>query len=72
MELYVCVRISLRKLAEWKSASLVMIGGESLLVFRILGQVVIPPMGESASVNIMSGVLCLSSTLRADVYASSL
>jgi hypothetical protein len=41
----VCVRISLRKL-EYKSASLVMIGGESLLAsFPYLGAVSKSPYG---------------------------
>ena len=39
-------------------ASLVMLGGVPLfLVFRVWGQVLSPPTGGSASVNIMSGVL---------------
>jgi hypothetical protein len=67
----VCVRMSLRKL-ECKSVSLVMIGGESLLIFRICGQILNPPTGGSVSVNIISGVLCPSTTLRAIVSASSL
>ena len=71
MGLDVCVRMSLRKL-ECKSASLVMIGGESLLVFRIRGQVLSPPTGGSALVNIMSGILYPSTTLRPHVSASSL
>jgi len=67
----VCVQMSLLKL-ECKSASLVRIGGESFLVFRVWGQVLSPPTDGSASVNIMSGVLCLSTTLRAAVIALSL
>jgi len=55
MELDAFVRINLRRL-ECKSASLVMVDGESLLVFRLWGQVLSPPTGWSASVNIMSGV----------------
>ena len=43
----VCVRMSLRKLA-CRSVSLVMIGGEYLLVFRIWGQVLSPLTGGSA------------------------
>jgi hypothetical protein len=53
--LEVCVRVSLRRL-EYRSASLVMVGGESLIVVRIWGQVLSPPTGGSALVNIMSGV----------------
>jgi hypothetical protein len=49
-----------------------MIDVESLLVFRIWGQVLSPPTGGSASVKVMSGILCPSTTLRADVSASSL
>ncbi len=64
-------RISLRKL-EYESASLVICGGLSLLVFRVWGQVRSPHMGESASVNIMPGGVCPSTALRADVSASSL
>jgi hypothetical protein len=47
--------VSLRRL-ECSSASLVMVGGEFLLVVRIWGQVLSPPTGGSASVNIMSVV----------------
>jgi hypothetical protein len=61
----------LRKL-ECKSASMVMLGGVSLLVFRVWGQVLSPPTGGSASVKILSGVLCPSTTLRAAMSASSL
>jgi len=71
MELDVCVRISLR-MSECKSVSLVIVGGESLLVIRIRGQVRRPPTGGSASANTMSGVLCSSTTLLAMVSASSL
>ena len=71
MVLDVCVRMSLRKL-ECKSASLVMLAGVFLLVFRVWDQVLSPPTVGSASVDIMSGDLCLSTTLRAVVYASSL
>jgi hypothetical protein len=57
---------------ECSSASLVMMGGDSLLVFRIWGQVLSPPRGGSVSVNNMSGILCPSTTLRAAVSTSSL
>ena len=67
----ICVWMSLRKL-ECISASLVMLGGMSLIVFRVWGQVLSSPMGGSASSNIMSGVLCSSTTLRAALSASSL
>ena len=50
----VCVRMSLRML-ECKSASLVIIDGESLLVFRIWGQVLSPPTGGSATMKIYVG-----------------
>jgi hypothetical protein len=49
-----------------------MLGGVSLLVVRIWGQVLSLPTGGSASVKIMLGVLCPSTTLRAVVPASSL
>ncbi len=68
--LVVCDRISLRRL-ECRSASLVMLGGVFLIVFRVWGQVPSPPIGRSASVNIMSGGLCPSTTLRAALSASS-
>ena len=71
MVLDVCVRMSLRKL-ECRSANLATLGGVSFLVFLIWGQVRSPPTGGSASVNIMSRVLCPSTTLRAVVSASSL
>ncbi len=67
----VCVQISLRKLV-CRSASLIELGGVSLLAFRICGHVLSPPTGGFASVNIMSGVLCPVTTLRADVSDSSL
>jgi len=69
--LFVCVRMSMRRL-ECSSASLVMLDGVSLLVIRVWDQVLSPPTGGSASVNIMSGDLCPSTTLRADVSASLL
>ncbi len=50
----VCDVISLCRLV-CKPASLVKLGGESLLVFRICGHVLSPPKGGSASVHIMSG-----------------
>jgi len=52
---------------ECSSASLVMMGGDSLLVFRIWGHVLSPPTGGSASVIIMSGILCPSTILRSCV-----
>ncbi len=55
-----------------RSASLVELDCVSLRVFRILGHVQSPPIGGYVSVNIMSGGLCPSTTLRADVSASSL
>jgi hypothetical protein len=67
----VCVRMSLRML-ECKSARLVMIGGVTFPFFRLWGYVLSPPTDEFVSVNIMSTVLCPSTTPRADVYASLL
>jgi len=67
----VCLRMSLRRLS-CRSASLVMFGGLFLLGFHTWGQVLSPPTGGSASVNIMSGVLCPSTTLRAAMCSSSL
>ncbi len=71
MVLDMCVRMILRRL-ECRSANLVTSSGVTFLVFLIWGQVLSPPIGGSASVNIMSGVLCTSTTLRATVSASSL
>ncbi len=71
MVLDVCARMILRSL-ERRSANLVTLGGVSLVVLLIWGQVLSPPIGWSASVNVMSRVLCSSTTLRADVSASSL
>ena len=71
MVLDVCVRMSLRRL-ECRSANFFTLGGVYFLVFLVWGHVLSPPIGGSASVNIMSGVLCPSTTLRADVSASSL
>ena len=71
MVLDVCARMILRS-QECRSANLVTLGGVSLLFLLIWGQVLSPPIGGSASVNVMSGVLCPSTTLRADVSASSL
>ncbi len=71
MVLDVYARMILRYL-ECKSANLVTLGGVSLLVLLIWGQVLRPPIGGSTSVNVMSSVLCPSTTLRADVSASSL
>ncbi len=63
MVLDVCVRISFRRLV-CRSASLVELGGVSLVVYHICGHVLNPPIGRSAFVNIMSGVLCPSTTFR--------
>ena len=63
--------MSLRRL-ECRSTNFVTVGGVSLLVLRIWGQVLSPPTDGSPSVNIMSDVLCPSTTLLAAVYASSL
>ncbi len=63
--------MSLRKL-ECKSASLVIMGGVSFPCFRVWGLVLSPPTGGYSSVNIMSRVLCPSTTLRAVVSALSL
>ena len=71
MMLDVCARMILRSL-EYRSANLVTLGGVSLLVLFIWGQVLSPSIGGFASVNFMSGVLCLSTTLQTDVSASSL
>jgi hypothetical protein len=57
---------------ECRSAVLVIVGWESLLVVRNWGQVLRPPTRGYASANIMSGGLCPFTTLRADVFASSL
>ena len=67
----VCVRMILRRL-ECKSANLVTLGVVSLMFLFIWGQVLSPPIGGSASVDVMSGVLCPSTTYRADVSASLL
>ena len=64
-------RTILRRL-EWRLANLVTLGGVSLLVLLIWGQVLRSPIAGYALVNIMSGVLCPSTTLRAVVSASSL
>jgi hypothetical protein len=71
VELGVCVRMSLRRL-ECRSASLVTVGGVPFPFCRVWGQVLSPPTGGFAAVKIMSGALCPSATLRADVSASSL
>ena len=71
MALDLCARMILRRL-ECMSVNLFKLGGVSLLVLLIWGQVLSPPTGGSASVNVMSHVLCTSTTLRADVSASSL
>ena len=69
--LAVCVRVSLRRF-ECRSASSVVVGVESLLFVRIWGQVLSPPTAGLVSVNIMSGCLCSSTTLRAVVSDLSL
>ncbi len=66
-----CVHLSLRRL-ECRSASLVVVGGDSLRVVRIWGHVLSPPTGGSALVNNISGGLCPSTSLRAVVSASIL
>ena len=71
MVLDVCVRMILRRL-ECRSANLITLGCVSFLVFLIWGQALSPPIGGSALGNIMSGVLCSSTTLQAVVSASSL
>ena len=71
MVLDVCARMIFRRL-ECRSANLATLGGVSLLVLLIWGRVLSPPTGGFASVNIMSGVLCPSTTLLAVVSASSL
>ena len=71
MLLEMCVRMILRRL-ESRSANLVTLGVVSLLFSFIWGQVLSPPIGGSASENVMSGVLRPSTTSRAAVSASSL
>ena len=71
MLLGVCVRMSLCRL-ECRLARLCMLGNVSFLVQRIWGHVLSPLIGGSAYVNIMSGVLCPSTTPRAAVFVSSL
>ncbi len=68
MLLDVCVRMTLRRL----ECNLVTLGVVSLLFLFIWGQVLSPPTCGSASVNVMSGVLCPSTTSRAALSASSL
>jgi len=63
--------MSLCKL-ECRSARLYMLDGVSFLVPRIWEHVLSPLIGGFAYVNIMSGVLCPSTTMRAAVSASSL
>ena len=65
------VLMSLRKLV-CKLASLVMLGGLAACCLRIWGHVLTPPMGGSASVNIMSGIVWPATMLRAAVSTSSL
>jgi hypothetical protein len=68
--LSVYVRMSLRRL-ECRSARLFMLNGVSFIGFLIWGQVLSPPTtGGFASVNIMLGVLCPSTTFRAAMSAS--
>ena len=64
VELEVCVLISLHR-PEWRSDSFMSVGVESRLFVRSCGQVLSPPMGGSASANIMLGALWLSTTSRA-------
>jgi len=71
MLLGVCVRMSLCRL-ECRSARFCVLGVLSVLVPRIWGHVQSPLIGGFASVNIMSGVFCPSTTPRAAVSASSL
>ncbi len=69
--LSVCARMSLRRL-QCRSASLVLLGGVSLLVFSYLGPGSKSPTDGFASTNMMSGDLCPSTTPRAVVSPSSL
>ena len=71
MVLDVCVRMIFCRLV-CRSANLVTLGGVSMLAFLIWGQVLSPPIVGSASMNIMSGVLCPSTTMRSALSASSL
>ena len=71
MVLDVCARVILRRL-ECRSGNLVTLGGVSVLALLIWGQVLSPPIGGSASVKVISGVLCPSTTVRAAVSALSL
>ena len=64
----VWVRMILRRL----ESNLVTLGIASLMFLFIWGHVLSPPIGGSASVNVMSGALCPSTTSRAAVSASSL
>ena len=67
----VCFRMSLGRF-ECRSVMLCVVGVLSLLVSRIWGHVLSPLIGGSASVNMMSGGFCPSTTFRAAVSASSL
>ena len=49
-----------------------MLGGVSMLVVRVWDQVLSPPTGGFASLDIILGNLCPSTTLRVVVSASSL
>ena len=69
--LVMCVLMRLRRL-ECRSACLVTLGGVSLLVLRVWGQVLSPLTGGSPSVNIMPSLFCPSATLRAALSASAL
>jgi len=71
MVLDVRVRMISRRL-ECRSTNLVTLDGVSLLVLLIWDQVLSLPTGGFASMNIMLGVLCPSTTMRADVSASLL
>ena len=67
----VCFRMSLCKLA-CSSARLCVVGVLSFLGTRSFGHVRSPLIGGSASVNVISGVLCPSTTPLAALSASSL
>ena len=71
MVLGVCLRMSLCRL-EWRYARLCVVGVLSLLVPLSFGHARSPLIGGSASVNMMSGVLCPCTTPLAALSASSL
>ena len=66
-----CLRMSFRKLV-WRSGSLVVVMVLSGLWLWVVGHVRRPPMGGSASVNVMSGKISPSANLRAPASALSL